>query len=481
MIARALSHRGVLLASSLFGLFTLTGCPLSDEYSIDPNYGLGGKSAAGGGGGASAGSTNALGGSAALGGNSNIATGGAGGGQPASSGAGGGCNATTCAGACCANACVDLANDPQNCGKCANACSAGRSCSVGACTPGWLPTATPPAAFVAREKAAYTAFSGKIFIWGGIDASGKELNTGAIYNPALDSWQLTAIDSNTPTARELATAVWVGSAILVFGGRQGGSTIYRDAALYDPVANRWTQTSDNDTARAAPIAAAYSGMVVFWSGLSANLIPLAGADRYRVSTDGWWASSTTNGPPRLGHTACAGIGAYFYVYGGIDNTITKSDKAYRYAFSTNTWSTLARGPSARWDAFGATDGTRFYVWGGRDDQALRRDGSAYDTEWVTLGVSGVPSARYAPLRESGWSFDLEGVGFALLGGFDSQGVILHNGARYNAATDDWTSIPAWPSGQDHAFGVAASTGSELVVFGGRDGSALSNSGERFSF
>ena len=341
--------------------------------------------------------------------------------------------------------------------------------------------AAPPTGFVAREKAAYAAFSDKVFVWGGVDTNGNELRSGAIYDPALDVWQNVAIDANTPSARELATAVWTGSAVLVFGGRNGGGAVaLKDAALYDPVANRWTKVVENPTARVAPIAAAYSGSALFWSGLSANLIPLAGADRYRVSMDMWTAAMGMNAPPRLGHTACAAVGGFFYVYGGIDTTLTATDKAYLYNFAMNTWSILARGPSARWDAFGASDGTRFYVWGGRDSEAVHADGSGYDAQWVTMGSSGAPLARYAPLRESGWSFSLDGSGFIVLGGFDSEGTMLHDGGRYATTSDDWSSIAAWPSGEDHGFGVAVRAGNELVVFGGRNGSALSNTGERYS-
>ncbi len=360
-------------------------------------------------------------------------------------------------------------------------CAAGRSCSVGTCAQGWVAIAAPPSDFVAREKAAYTAFSDKLFVWGGLDASGAELRTGAIYDPTLDAWQMVAVDANTPSGRELATAVWTGSSVLVFGGRAQGDTALKDAALYDPVANRWSKVSENATARVAASAAVYSGMVVFWSGLSANLIPLAGADRYKVSSDVWAASSTTNGPSRLGHTACAGVGASFFVYGGIDSTITGTDKAYRYSFGTNAWSTISRGPSARWDAFGATDGTSFYVWGGRDAEEVHADGSRYDTQWVTLEASGAPSSRYAPLRESGWSFTLEGSSFALLGGLDSSGAFLHDGGRYMSAQDEWARIPAWSASEDHAYGAAVFAAGELIVFGGRTGSTLSNTGERYGF
>jgi hypothetical protein len=466
----------LLLASSALALLTLTGCPLSDDYSVDPNYGMGGGSSASGGmaiaqGGASfAGAPGSGGGGTSSGGESS----GVGGSDVA-------CSETSCAGACCDNGCVDLSHDAANCGRCGNACSVGRSCDAGSCETGWVPIAAPPADFVAREKAAYTTFAGKVFVWGGIDATGTELRTGAIYDAALDTWQSIHIDKQTPSARELATAVWTGSAVLVFGGRNGGGDVaLRDAALYDPIADRWTKAVDSPTARVAPLAAAYGDLVVSWSGLSATLIPLGGADRYRASMDSWAPAMTMNGPPRLGHTACAAAGGFFYVYGGIDTMLTATDKAYRYNFAMNNWVTLEHGPGPRFDAFGASDGTRFYVWGGRDSSMVMRTGSSYDAQWAPLGTQGAPVARYAPLRESGWSFDLEENGFAVLGGFDANGEMLHDGGIYSRASDAWTKIPAWSSDEDHGFGVSVHAGSEVVVFGGRTGDSLTNNGERYS-
>src|SRR5439155_1230140 len=52
--------------------------------------------------------------------------------------------------------------------------------------------------------------------WGG-RGSGSDLNTGGRYNPGTDSWTATST-TNAPDARERHTAVWTGSAMIVWGG-----------------------------------------------------------------------------------------------------------------------------------------------------------------------------------------------------------------------------------------------------------------------
>jgi hypothetical protein len=49
------------------------------------------------------------------------------------------------------------------------------------------------------------------------------LNTGGQYDPVGDSWTATTT-TEAPSARELHTAVWTGSHMIVWGGSGGGPT-----------------------------------------------------------------------------------------------------------------------------------------------------------------------------------------------------------------------------------------------------------------
>jgi hypothetical protein len=52
-----------------------------------------------------------------------------------------------------------------------------------------------------------------MIVWGGY----PQLNTGGRYNLSTDSWTATST-VNAPAGRELHTAVWTGSEMIVWGG-----------------------------------------------------------------------------------------------------------------------------------------------------------------------------------------------------------------------------------------------------------------------
>jgi hypothetical protein len=82
----------------------------------------------------------------------------------------------------------------------------------------WTPTSISNAPSL-RELHTAVWTGSEMIIWGGHD--GNELNTGGIYNPSTDSWTATST-TNTPTAREYHTAVWSGSEMMLdVGGGTG--------------------------------------------------------------------------------------------------------------------------------------------------------------------------------------------------------------------------------------------------------------------
>lgn len=389
----------------------------------------------------------------------------------------GSCGAA-CAKTCCGSECVDILTDPKHCGACDAACSVGRECKAGACASGWVASADPPSSFRGRERAAFASMGSKIFIWGGVDDNSKAHDDGAIYDPVNDSWSLIKTDSATLSPRHLATAVWTGSAVLVFGGlNEAGTTYYRDAALYNPVTDSWSAVPDSLTPRSAASGWATPSTVVFFAGLTTGGGGVQGASQYAVTSNTWTPTALLNAPtPALG-TAQGFAGNSLYIYGGLRGTL-RSNLAYRYDVGPDTWTPLPNGPGERSNIFGVSDGTSFFVWGGRDSTTLKADGAVFTNAWTSLATTGAPSARTVAPRQAGWSVALETGVVAFLGGVNASGATLKDGGVYDVKTG-WSAIAPWPSDEDHQWAVVARAGGELFVWSGSENSDCTTTGERW--
>jgi len=78
-----------------------------------------------------------------------------------------------------------------------------------------------------------------MLVWGGVNVQGY-LNSGGRYDPATDSWTATST-AGAPSPRYRHTAVWTGSAMLVWGGVNAG--YLNTGGRYDPATDSWTATS----------------------------------------------------------------------------------------------------------------------------------------------------------------------------------------------------------------------------------------------
>jgi hypothetical protein len=323
-----------------------------------------------------------------------------------------------------------------------------------------------------------------MFVWGGLDASGAALDTGAIYDPALDFWATVAVDANTPTARVLSTAVWTGTEVVVWGGGDPdlSNVDYADGAMYMPETDSWRPMLAVNPAggRRGTVGAWTGSRALFWGGVKGNGQPGGRLDVYDPINDAWSSAPATDAPSRRTEAATAWSGALFYVYGGIPANAAQSATAHAYDPATNEWSPLPDGPSARYGCFGQWDGARFLVWGGRADAVEQADGFRYDPSsvaWSALPPAEVPSARWAPDRVTGWTAKVDSSRILLLGGL-SEDAVSTDGAVYQSGTNTWTPVEAWPSAEEHLGGAGVWTGSEFVVWSGLNGGSPTGTGER---
>jgi hypothetical protein len=451
------ARRLELALGSLVAILALPGCPISDDYFIEPSAGVGG--ASGSGGMAGKGDKGGSAGSGGTGG-SGVVSGASGGGTGGSGGV-----PTTC-------------EEP---------CNAPRTC-VSECQDGWITTSTPPGGFSPREKAAYTSIGSQIFIWGGVNESGTALNSGALYDPRTDTWLVIASDAETPTPRSLATAVWTGSVIVVWGGLDPNSMEpLDDGAIYDPVSNAWSPMSPGPLARSAPVGAAVYERVVFVGGHDDQERPLGGLDEYDLGMDEW-VTGMQDSPSPVADPAVAGGTQTVWTYGGRTEMNTGVSGLSYYSMQGHRWLDAAPFSPGRWGSFAAFANGEFFVWGGRNLTDFFDDGASYGvgsfSNWGSVSSFDAPSARIATNRESGWAFVMDpgttSERVLLVGGLDAPDSYLTDGAIYEVDSDDWEAIPAWPSTATHAFGVAGIAAGELIVWGGRrDENTLTNEGVRY--
>jgi hypothetical protein len=393
----------------------------------------------------------------------------------------------------CGTQCVDPTTNASHCDGCNIDCGLGRTCVARQCTPPWVSTSVAPAGLTARSKAAYTFTNNEVFIWGGADAGGGALGSGALYNPAVDSWRLVASAPVLMWPRVLATAVWTGTVVVIWGGGDpAGTSDFQTGGVYDPATNTWKMMSLDQapSARRAPRGVWTGSRVLFWGGWLRSGVPEDKAFLYDPNNDTWSQTSNSGTPPKLSDATSGFSGSSFFVYGGRPNGAGESSAFFRYQPATDAWAALAEGPSPRYGAFGAWDGSKFVVWGGRRGTGAPVplvDGGRYDPSggtWSSVTTSGAPSARHAAHRETGWAARIGGERTLFVGGYGgspplTEANVQHNGGIYNSTTNGWSLTPTWPSGETHLWGVAVWTGSELVLWGGLVGGVPTKTGERF--
>ena len=211
-------------------------------------------------------------------------------------------------------------------------------------------------------------------VWGGINADGL-LNDGAIYDPTADQWTSLNI-ANPPTARTGATAVWTGTRLIIWGG-QGTSGALGDGAELvfsgSGLPLQWnTLSSVNAPSSRQKHTAVWTGSkMIVWGGRNGSN-PLSDGAAYDPATSSWITISTTNAPTaRYGHNAIWSGQQMLIVSGTGASSELASGNAYDPL--TDQWSALSSSgsPAARTAAASVWSGTELIIFGGRaSDQSV---------------------------------------------------------------------------------------------------------------
>src|SRR5205807_2192892 len=152
-----------------------------------------------------------------------------------------------------------------------------------------------------------------------------------------DSWVATSI-SNAPAARQLHTAVWSGTDMIVWGGYflSGFNHYLNTGGKYNPGTNSWTATSTTNvpSGRAGATAIFTGSEMIAWGGNASGGTSFNTGGRYDPGTDSWTATSVVNAPAaRSGHTA-VWTGDEMIVWGGYVQYPESGNSGGRYCAET---------------------------------------------------------------------------------------------------------------------------------------------------
>jgi len=342
-------------------------------------------------------------------------------------------------------------------------------------TDTWTPTSTVNAPSVrGTHRAVWTG--DLMVIWGG-----KWQPDGGRYDPATDTWTPTSMPAFSPP-RARHTAIWTGSEMVIWGGFDlywGFPT--NSGSRYDPALDRWTSTSTTK----APSARGHHSAV--WTGSA--MVVWGGADypspswalgntggKYDPQTDSWSATTTTGAPTaRMNHRAIW-TGSRMILWGGAYSYSTYLNTGAQYDPDENTWTPVStdNAPAARTGHSAVWTGKEMVVWGGKASSDFN-SGGRYDPvndRWISISSLGAPSARHD--HDAVWT-----GGEMLVWGGAAGSVPTSSGARYDPDQDSWqamsqTGAPGARTGQ-----TAIWTGREMIIWGGQVSNQPLNSGGRY--
>ena len=321
----------------------------------------------------------------------------------------------------------------------------------------------------------------QLLVWGG--KVGTVLSAqGGVYDPATGAWTLLPTSDAAP-ARNAHTTVWTGERMILWGGftidgeTASGALYVPPVPAADPPEGGWLATSlTNAPALRSGHAAVWTGTeMLIWGGKNPNAVLRHGGAYTPPSgpllpgqAGTWRTLSNTNAPAaRHGHTA-VWTGTQMLIWGGLGANFDPLRTGALYDPATDSWTaiTTTAAPTARTGHSAVWTGSHMIVFGGSNAEIpgspdnLLADGAAYDpaaNAWTPLPALGAPAARFH--HDSVWT----GTELLVFGGEAVGGQALNSGGAYHPANGVWRALPSRTAAS--VGQTAVWTGSEVLVFG----------------
>lgn len=210
--------------------------------------------------------------------------------------------------------------------------------------------------------AAAVAPDGKVYVSGGLDASGLPVTLVEAYMPAEDRW--TAVASLPEDRFTHASALGGDGRIYAIGGiTGGGATLTNTVASYDVAADSWTAAPSMTVVRGGPAAAAADGKIYVTGGLNEFDVESSG-EVFDPATR-LWSPIASMATARHQHAMATGSDGLIYAIGGSDASGGLIAAVEAYNPATGEWTPVASLPAGRIGLGAATAGDgHVYAYGG---------------------------------------------------------------------------------------------------------------------
>ncbi|MFA5794754.1 MAG: kelch repeat-containing protein [Candidatus Brocadiia bacterium] len=339
----------------------------------------------------------------------------------------------------------------------------------------------------------------EMLAWGGFRDT-TFYSDGGRFNPTTNTWTPIASPSSLGiAARERHTAVWTGTEMIMWGGDIGFTSTLKSGARYNPTSNKWgsVSLSNSPAARtqhtsiwipAVVTNTTVSETMISWGGYSGTAWLNTGAI-YNPRTNTWSSinSSLGNTPSiRAGHIAVwDDVYEQMIIWGGADGTNYLNTGARYNPGSGGSWlsSTTTGAPSVRSQHTAVWTGTEMLIWGGFNEDSGNvvrlQTGARYNSNpagdsWTAITTASAPVSRSG--HTAVWA---PGYGMMVWGGESAINVPLNTGSVYSTTANTWVTITTPATITARAFHTAVWTGTEMVVFGGWNGTVYMKDGGRY--
>ena len=299
------------------------------------------------------------------------------------------------------------------------------------------------------------------------------------YSVPAQSWS-NGSGTSAPGSRYSQTGVWMGQRFFVWGGLINSTTPSGGGGIYDPALDSWSSVpvSSSLSARSGHILVTDGTSAYAWGGLGTTGYLNTGA-RYATDGSAWTALPTSGAPTaRSGHIG-VWSGDSLVVWGGRNGSGLLSDGGV-YSPSTQSWTPLptSSAPSARWGATAVWTGNSMIVWGGIGAAGDLSTGGVllcpcHLPSWQTLPTLNSPSAR------DGHTVVWTGSKMIVWGGRNGS-ALYSDGAAYDPVAQVWTSLPTTGAPTARYNHSAVWTGTEMLIVGGEGASTSLASGAAYN-